>query len=75
MVKDVLDESSFDAGPGHAVPGKLGGAVAGVVGKLRDRADARHHDEDAGHEVPQTSTHRPVGTSAGRASPFRPGGG
>jgi len=47
MVKDLLDESSFDASPGHAIPGKLGDAVSGVVGKLRDHADARHHDEDA----------------------------
>jgi hypothetical protein len=27
MVKDVLDESSFAASPGHAIPGKLGEAA------------------------------------------------
>ncbi|HXR72489.1 thiamine pyrophosphate-dependent enzyme [Actinocrinis sp.] len=47
MVKDMLDESSFDASPGHFIPGKLGEAISGVVGKLRDSADAEHHDEDA----------------------------
>jgi pyruvate dehydrogenase (quinone)/pyruvate oxidase len=48
MVKDLLDESSFDASPGHFIPGKVGGAISGVVGRLRDRADAQHPDEDAG---------------------------
>ncbi len=42
MVKDMLDESTFDASPGHIIPGKLGKAVSGVVGKLRDRADEEH---------------------------------
>lgn len=46
MVKDMLDESSFEASPGHAIPGRIGEAVSGVVGKLRDTADPRHHDED-----------------------------
>ena len=32
MVKDMLDESSFDAGPGHVIPGKVGEAMAGVAG-------------------------------------------
>ena len=40
MVKDMLDESSFAASPGHHVPGPIGKAVSGVVGRLRDRADA-----------------------------------
>jgi pyruvate dehydrogenase (quinone)/pyruvate oxidase len=42
MVKDVLDESSFDASPGHVVPSRLGQAAARVAGKLRDRADDEH---------------------------------
>jgi pyruvate dehydrogenase (quinone)/pyruvate oxidase len=42
MVKDMLDESSFDASPGGKIPAKVGQAVSGVVDKLRDRADARH---------------------------------
>lgn len=51
MVKDMLDESSFDASPAHVLPGRvlpgrIGEAVSGVVGKLRDSADAQHHDEN-----------------------------
>ena len=42
MVKDVLDESSFEASPGGFIPDKLGQAVAGVARKLRDRADPHH---------------------------------
>jgi len=42
MVKDVLDESTFDASPGHVVPGKVGQAAAKIVSKLRDRADDEH---------------------------------
>jgi pyruvate dehydrogenase (quinone)/pyruvate oxidase len=42
MVKDMLDESSFAASPGHVIPGKVGEAVAGIAGKLRDRADDEH---------------------------------
>ena len=42
MVKDVLDESSFEASPGGFIPDKLGHAVAGVARKLRDRADPDH---------------------------------
>ena len=34
MVKDLLDESSFDASPAHAVPGPIGRAAAKAVGKL-----------------------------------------
>ena len=41
MVKDMLDESSFAASPGH-VPGKVGQAVSGLAGKLRDHADEKH---------------------------------
>ncbi|HZC53670.1 MAG TPA: thiamine pyrophosphate-dependent enzyme [Mycobacterium sp.] len=39
MVKDVLDESSFDASPGHVVPSKVGHAASRLVGKLRDHAE------------------------------------
>jgi pyruvate dehydrogenase (quinone)/pyruvate oxidase len=42
MVKDVLDESSFDASPGHFVPNAIGRAAARVADKLRDRSDADH---------------------------------
>ncbi|MGH3745609.1 MAG: thiamine pyrophosphate-dependent enzyme, partial [Mycobacteriales bacterium] len=42
MVKDVLDESSFDASPGHVVPTKLGKAASSVVDKLRNEADDEH---------------------------------
>ena len=42
MIKDVLDESSFDAGLGHAIPRSVGQAAARVVGKLRDQADGEH---------------------------------
>ncbi len=38
MVKDLLDEPAFDASPGHHIPGKVGRAAAGLVGKLRDHA-------------------------------------
>ena len=44
MVKDMLDESSFDASPGHVIPGKVGEAVAGVAGRLRDMASEEHPD-------------------------------
>jgi pyruvate dehydrogenase (quinone)/pyruvate oxidase len=42
MVKDMLDESSFAASPGHFVPSKVGEAASRVVGRLRDRADDEH---------------------------------
>ena len=42
MVKDMLDESSFDASPGHVIPDRAGHAMAGIVGRLRDRASADH---------------------------------
>jgi pyruvate dehydrogenase (quinone)/pyruvate oxidase len=35
MVKDLLDESSFDASPAHSVPGALGRAAAKAAGKLK----------------------------------------
>ncbi|WP_306187337.1 hypothetical protein [Streptomyces sp. MK5] len=41
MVRDVLDESSFDAGPGHVVPDKIAQAVSGIAHRLRDKADPR----------------------------------
>jgi pyruvate dehydrogenase (quinone)/pyruvate oxidase len=42
MVKDMLDEASFDASPGHVIPGKVGAAVAGVAGRLRDLTSEEH---------------------------------
>lgn len=35
MVKDMLDESSFEASPAHAVPGRIGKAAAKVADRLR----------------------------------------
>jgi pyruvate dehydrogenase (quinone)/pyruvate oxidase len=35
MVKDMLDESSFNASPGHTVPGPVAKAAAKVTGRLR----------------------------------------
>ncbi|MFL6052692.1 MAG: thiamine pyrophosphate-dependent enzyme [Actinoallomurus sp.] len=42
MVKDVLDEASFDAGPVRIIPGKIGQAASGIIGRLRDRAQGEH---------------------------------
>ncbi len=42
MVKDMLDESSFSASPGHIIPGKVGQLAAGLAAKLRDQADDEH---------------------------------
>jgi pyruvate dehydrogenase (quinone) len=42
MVKDMLDESTFDASPGHVIPGKVGQAVAGLADKIRDHTDSEH---------------------------------
>ncbi|MFC0863963.1 thiamine pyrophosphate-dependent enzyme [Sphaerimonospora cavernae] len=39
MVKDLLDEASFEASPGHVIPGPIGRAAAEVVEKLRDRTE------------------------------------
>jgi pyruvate dehydrogenase (quinone)/pyruvate oxidase len=39
MVKDVLDESSFDAGPGAKVPTAVSSVAGRLVDKLRDRSD------------------------------------
>jgi pyruvate dehydrogenase (quinone) len=36
MVKDMLDESTFDASPAHAVPGPLGKAAARIAGQFKD---------------------------------------
>ncbi|HLH59142.1 MAG TPA: hypothetical protein VKV33_08325 [Streptosporangiaceae bacterium] len=44
MVKDVLDESTFAASPGHLIPGRVGEVVSGLAGKLRDQAEAEHPD-------------------------------
>jgi pyruvate dehydrogenase (quinone)/pyruvate oxidase len=35
MVKDMLDESSFEASPAHAVPGPAGRAAAKIASKLK----------------------------------------
>jgi pyruvate dehydrogenase (quinone)/pyruvate oxidase len=35
MVKDMLDESSFEASPAHAIPGPLGRAASKIAGKLQ----------------------------------------
>ena len=35
MVRDLLDESTFDASPAHAVPGPLGKAAARVASQLK----------------------------------------
>ena len=40
MVKDMLDESGFEASPGHVIPRRVGKALAGVASRLRNRADA-----------------------------------
>ena len=42
MVKDMLDESSFDASPGHIVPSAVGRVAGKVAEKLRDRAEDSH---------------------------------
>lgn len=42
MVKDLLDESSFQTSPGHAIPDRLGHAASGLVDRLRDHADEQH---------------------------------
>jgi pyruvate dehydrogenase (quinone)/pyruvate oxidase len=39
MVKDLLDESSFDAGPGAKVPSAVGSVAQRLVGRLRDQDD------------------------------------
>jgi pyruvate dehydrogenase (quinone) len=42
MVKDMLDESSFEASPAHVIPGRVGEAMSSLAGKLRDRAEEDH---------------------------------
>ena len=42
MVKDMLDEPSFSASPGHAIPDAVGRAVSSLAGKLRDKAASGH---------------------------------
>ncbi|WP_211281879.1 thiamine pyrophosphate-dependent enzyme [Mycobacterium fragae] len=39
MVKDMLDESSFDASPGHVIPEPIGKAARKVAGRIVDRLD------------------------------------
>jgi len=36
MVKDLLDESPFDASPPHGIPGPVGRDTAKIAGKLQD---------------------------------------
>jgi pyruvate dehydrogenase (quinone)/pyruvate oxidase len=43
MVKDVLDESTFEASPGHVIPGAVGKAAGAVVDKMRGK---EHSDDD-----------------------------
>ncbi len=45
MVKDMLDESTFEASPGHRIPDSVGKALSGVAGKLRDKAESGDGDE------------------------------
>jgi pyruvate dehydrogenase (quinone)/pyruvate oxidase len=42
MVKDMLDESTFEASPGHHIPTPVARAAATLAAKLRDRADGEH---------------------------------
>jgi pyruvate dehydrogenase (quinone)/pyruvate oxidase len=42
MIKDMLDESSFQASPGGRIPGRVGEALSGVAGRLKDRASSEH---------------------------------
>jgi pyruvate dehydrogenase (quinone)/pyruvate oxidase len=41
-VKDMLDESSFEASPGHVVPDPVGRVARRLVGRMRDRAADKH---------------------------------
>jgi pyruvate dehydrogenase (quinone)/pyruvate oxidase len=41
MVKDLLDESSFQASPAHRIPGPVGKAAAKVADKLRPEDDGQ----------------------------------
>jgi pyruvate dehydrogenase (quinone)/pyruvate oxidase len=42
MVKDMLDESSFEASPGSVLPTKVGQAAGRLVERLRDRSEGQH---------------------------------
>jgi pyruvate dehydrogenase (quinone) len=42
MVKDLLDESTFEASPGHVIPGRIGEAVSRVAGRIRDLTSDEH---------------------------------
>jgi pyruvate dehydrogenase (quinone) len=44
MVKDVLDEASFDASPGRVIPSKLGKAAGRLVDRMRDSAEEGQPD-------------------------------
>jgi pyruvate dehydrogenase (quinone) len=39
MVKDLLDESSFDASPGSVIPTPVSSVAQRLVTHLRDRSD------------------------------------
>ncbi len=42
MVKDLLDESSSDASPAHAIPGPVGQAAVKIAGKLQGSDHTNH---------------------------------
>ncbi|SCF31096.1 pyruvate oxidase [Micromonospora viridifaciens] len=44
MVKDLLDEASFQASPARAIPDRAGHALSGLAGRLRNRADDEHSE-------------------------------
>jgi pyruvate dehydrogenase (quinone)/pyruvate oxidase len=44
IVKDMLDESSFQASPAHVVPDAVSKAASTLVDHLRDRADPEQPD-------------------------------
>ncbi|MEV5753924.1 hypothetical protein AB0L00_39440 [Actinoallomurus sp. NPDC052308] len=42
MVKDVLEEASFEAAPVRAVSGRIGQAASSLIDRLRNRAQNEH---------------------------------
>jgi pyruvate dehydrogenase (quinone)/pyruvate oxidase len=44
IVKDMLDEASFDASPGHVIPDGVGKAASRVADKLRRQANPNSPD-------------------------------
>ncbi|WP_213451982.1 thiamine pyrophosphate-dependent enzyme [Rhizomonospora bruguierae] len=39
MVKDLLDEASFEASPGRAIPDRVGQTLSGIARRIRDLTD------------------------------------